>query len=216
MVEELINGHWKESMDIKELADALSRAQAKVENAKKTSQNPHFKSNYADLATIWDVIREPLTSEGLSVLQLPCQAPAGSVGLRTVLLHKSGQSLEESYFLALKDASNPQQAGSAFTYMKRYALLGVAGIASEDDDGNAATGRPSPAPAAIDYSTTIAKTMTALEGSTDTEARALYATVRNSGMNQGPKDDLLRQMAAVIQARVVKASAQEDGKKAKK
>ena len=186
----------------KELFEALARAQAKVENAKRGTTNPHFNKTYADLATVWDTIREPLTSEGLSVLQLPCEAPAGSVGLRTIIGHKSGQCLEEKFFLQLKNATNPQDAGSCLTYMKRYALMGVAGIAPEDDDGNAATGRPSPAPAAKDYSATIAETMKHLDGATNEEARALYATVRNSGMQQGPKDDLLRQMAAVIQARI--------------
>jgi len=195
-------GEWM--TENKELLDALSRVQGKVENAKKLSKNPHFKSNYSDLATIWDCIREPFAAEGLSVLQLPCEAPAGHVGLLTVVGHKSGQSIRERFFLALKDSSNPQQAGSAFTYMKRYALLGVAGIASEDDDGNAATGRPGPAPAAVDYSATIAETMKHLEGATDEEARALYATVRNSGMQEAAKVGLLKQMFDVIQARAAK------------
>jgi hypothetical protein len=207
VIEELNNGNWRVLMnENKELYDALSRAQGKVENAKKLNKNPHFKSNYADLATIWDVIREPLTSEGLSVLQLPCEAPAGNVGLLTILGHKSGQSVAERFFLALKDSSNPQQAGSAFTYMKRYALLGVAGIASEDDDGNAAAGKPSPAPASVDYSATIAETMKQLEGATDEEARMLYATVRNSGMHEVAKTGLLKQMFTVIQARTKKES----------
>ncbi len=205
---------WRIKVENKDLLDALSRAQGKVENAKKLNKNPHFKSNYADLATIWDVIREPLTSEGLSIIQLPCEAPAGNVGLVTIIGHKSGQSISERFFLALKDCSNPQQAGSAFTYMKRYALLGVAGIASEDDDGNAATGRPSPAPVAVDYSATIAETMKHLESATDEEARTLYATVRNSGMQQVAKDDLLRQMAVVIQARI--SAPVEADKKRKK
>lgn len=189
-------------MENKELLEALSRVQGKVENAKKLSKNPHFKSNYADLATIWDVIREPFASEGLSVLQLPCEAPVGSVGLLTLIGHKSGQSISERFFLGLKDSTNPQQAGSAFTYMKRYALLGVAGIASEDDDGNAATGRPSAPVAAVDYSQTIADTMKHLEGATDEEARTLYATVRNSGMQTEAKNGLLTQMAAVISKRM--------------
>ncbi len=208
--EELVNGEWKTVN--KELSEALSRVQSKVENAKKLNDNPHFKSKYADLATIWDVIREPLTSEGFAVLQMPCEAPAGMIGLRTVLLHKSGQSLEDKFFLGLKDPNNPQNAGSAFTYMKRYALMGVAGIASEDDDGNAATGRPGPTAAPVDYSATIAETMKHLEGATDTEARALYATVRNSGMQQEAKDGLLKQMHAVIQARMA-ATPVAKGKK---
>lgn len=196
-----VRNGWHDLANIKDLATALAAAQGKVENAKKLNKNPHFKSNYADLATIWDVIREPLTSEGLSVIQLPCEAPAGQVGLVTHILHKSGQSVSDRFFLTLKDASNPQNVGSCLTYMKRYALLGVAGIASEDDDGNAATGKPSPPAPPVDYSKTIAETMAQLATSTDVEARALYATVRNSGMTQPHKDQLLHQMYEQIQSR---------------
>jgi hypothetical protein len=185
----------------KELATALAKAQGEVENAKKVSNNPHFKSKYADLGTIWDVIRVPLTSNGLSVLQLPCEAPPGQIGLVTHILHSSGQSVSERFFVGLKDASNPQQVGSALTYMKRYTLLGVAGIASEDDDGEAAVGRPA-ATKAIDYSATIAETMAKLEAATDVEAKQLYAEVNASGMQQPSKNELLLKMAASIQARL--------------
>lgn len=187
--------------DKKELFLALSKAQGEVENAKKVSNNPHFKSKYADLATIWDVIRGPLTENGLSVLQLPCEAPAGQVGLVTHIGHSSGQSISEKFFVGLKDPNNPQQVGSALTYMKRYTLLGVAGIASEDDDGEAAVGRPGPAARAIDYTQTIADTLEKLETATDTEARTLYEQVRNSGMQQPAKDELLIKMVAQIQSR---------------
>ncbi len=213
---EYVDGEWKTGMN-KELLEALSRAQGKVENAKRGTENPHFKKTYADLATVWDTIREPLTSEGLSVVQLPCEAPVGQVGLVTIIGHKSGQSIQEKFYLGLKDPSNPQCAGSCLTYMKRYALMGVAGIAPEDDDGNASAGKPSPAAPAVDYSQTIADTMKHLENAKDdVEARALYATVRNSGMQQGPKDALLKQMYAVIQARMSAATVTDTKKKDKK
>jgi hypothetical protein len=202
----LVNGKWKRmsyNNTGKDLATALAVAQGEMENAKKVSNNPHFKSKYADLATIWDAIREPLSRNGLSVLQLPCEAPDGKVGLKTILTHSSGQFIEESFFVGLKDASNPQQVGSALTYMKRYALLGVAGIASEDDDGEATVGRPAPV-RQIDYTQTIKETLDKLATSSDSEARQLYAEVRNSSMQQPSKDELLVKMAALIQARMKK------------
>lgn len=186
--------------DKKELFAALAKAQGEVENAKKVSNNPHFKSKYADLATIWDVIREPLTRNGISVVQLPCEAPDGKVGLVTHIGHSSGQSISEKFFVGLKDANNPQQVGSALTYMKRYSLLGVAGIASEDDDGEATLRAPKPV-AQVDYTQTIAETLEKLAASSDSEARQLYAEVRNSSMQQPSKDELLLKMAAQIQAR---------------
>ncbi len=201
--------------DKKDLLAALSRAQAKVENAKKNSDNPHFKSSYADLATIWDTIREPLTSEGLSVLQLPCEAPEGKVGLLTIVGHSSGQTIQERYYLGLKNANNPQDAGSCLTYMKRYALLGVAGIGPEDDDGNAAAGKPSPTPTAVDYSATIAETLAKLDTASDAEARMLYATVSNSGMQAAAKNGLLRQMGDIIKARMAKTEDKTPAKAVK-
>ncbi len=201
MQEVYVDGEWK-PMVTNELYAALSRAQGKVENATRGTVNPHFNKTYADLATVWDTIREPLTSEGISVLQLPCEAPAGHVGLVTIVGHKSGQCIQEKFFLQLKKADNPQDAGSCLTYMKRYALMGVAGIAPEDDDGNAAAGRPSPAVPAVDYSQTIADTLKHLDSATDEEARTLYATVRNSGMAQEAKDNLLRRMAEIISKRM--------------
>lgn len=186
------------SLSITELAKALAKAQGEMENAKRGSLNPHFKSTYADLATIWNVIREPFSNNGLSVVQIPSETASGSIRLTTTLMHSSGEFIEECFSLSLKDASNPQQAGSALTYMKRYALLGVAGIAPEDDDGNAATGKPSPAQPAQDYTQTINDTMEELKRCSPAEARALYATVRNSGMQQASRDALLIKMATYI------------------
>jgi hypothetical protein len=221
--EYLEEGIWKMNSCGPEIGTALSLAQGKVENAKKTSNNPHFKSKYADLATIWDVIREPLTSEGLSVIQLPCEAPAGQVGLVTHILHKSGQSITERFFCGLKDATNPQQVGSCLTYMKRYALLGVAGIASEDDDGNAATGRPVPPTTVpvVDYTATceeaIATLTAALNAGDEPGARAIYSTVNNSSITEPTKSQLLNKMAGIIKADIaVKASEPVKAGKGKK
>jgi hypothetical protein len=103
------NGEWVKDMDnIKELASALSRAQGKVCNASKLSNNPHFKSRYADLAQVWDTIRDVFTAEGLAILQFPCDAGDTRVGLRTVLMHSSGQYIEERCSTGLKDPNNPQ------------------------------------------------------------------------------------------------------------
>lgn len=191
--------------DLKELAAALSRAQGKIDNVKKTNLNPHFKSKYADLASVWDVVREPFTSEGLSIVQLPVKAPEGHVGLGTALYHSSGQTIGSEFFLALKDASNPQVAGSALTYMKRYALLGLAGIAPEDDDGNVAAGKPGPVPGGASNGTdweAAGKSAIAnlAKLATGPEKRALYAQVRNSAMPEPGKTALLTTMGDSIRA----------------
>ncbi len=192
------------SSENKELYAALSNAQAKIEHAKKSSMNPHFKSKYADLATVWDACREPMTSEGLAVVQLPCEAPAGFAGLNTIITHKSGQSISEKFFIPVAQANNPQAVGSALTYAKRYALLGAAGIAPEDDDGNAATAAPRAAKppilaAQVDLTVTKEEILAKLAAcKTETEQRTLYSDVRLSCIDEPHKTELLTRMGDVI------------------
>lgn len=136
-VSEKEKGMMRHSEQLADLAKALSAAQGEMENAAKAKLNPHFKSKYADLGSVWDAIREPLAKNGLSVIQLPFTDEAGLVRMSTLLMHASGQWIEASYALPPTKA-DPQGFGSAITYMKRYALTGL-GVAPEDDDGNAAS-----------------------------------------------------------------------------
>ncbi len=129
----------KKSEQINELAAALSKAQGQIKNAAKDSANPFFKSKYADLASVWDACRAELSANGLAVVQVP-ESRDGQVGVYTILLHSSGQWVDGELFLTpVKD--DPQGAGSIITYCRRYSLCGFAGIAPEDDDGNAASGK---------------------------------------------------------------------------
>lgn len=127
---------------LNELAAALAKAQGQLKAAIKDATNPHFKSSYADLASVWEACRKPLSDNGLSVVQVPVEAPAGYVGLRTVLLHSSGQSISEVFYMPVSQPNNPQSVGSALTYARRYALSAYVGIAPEDDDGNSASPGP--------------------------------------------------------------------------
>lgn len=123
---------------IADLAAALCKAQAAMEGAKKDATNPHFKTKYADLAAVWDAIREPLTSNGLSVVQLLRDVQNG-VEVETILLHSSGQQIS-AVFAMPASKQDAQGYGSAATYARRYALMAMVGVAPEDDDGNAAVG----------------------------------------------------------------------------
>jgi hypothetical protein len=130
-------------------------------NAAKTSDNPYFRSKYADLASVWDSIRGPLSKHGLSVTQTFQKVPhvaeymvtrtakTGEVwevkvqhlaDLVTTLHHASGQWIS-SELPVMTEWGSPQTLGSTITYLRRYSLQAACGIAPEDDDGNAATGR---------------------------------------------------------------------------
>ena len=128
----------EKSEQINELATALSKAQGVIIPASKDADNPFFKSKYADLASVWEVAREPLYKNGLAIIQLP-SADGNIVTLKTLLTHSSGQFISSDLTMVAKDAS-PQAIGSCITYLRRYSLSAVVGIASEiDDDGNSAT-----------------------------------------------------------------------------
>ena len=128
------------SDDIKELALALSKTQAILKGALKDSNNPFFKSKYADLASVWEACREPLAANGLSVVQMPCNDTPDSVALETILMHTSGQWISSVFSMPVSK-HDAQAVGSAITYARRYALAAVVGIAPEDDDGNLASGK---------------------------------------------------------------------------
>jgi hypothetical protein len=128
------------SDQLDKLAPALCRAQGKIKHAVKDSKNPFFKSNYADLTSVWDAIRDAFQAEGLSVSQLPTTDDDGRPALETILMHASGQWI--SGVVPVNPVKNdPQALGSAITYMRRYALQAVAGVCADDDDGEAAQGR---------------------------------------------------------------------------
>ena len=126
------------SEQINELAGALSKAQGELENASKSSNNPHFKSKYADLAEVLNTIRPVFSLHGLAVTQCP-SFEAGIVSVETVLMHSSGQWMS-SVVSAPCTKQDAQGVGSAITYCRRYALAAVAGIAQEDDDANSSVG----------------------------------------------------------------------------
>lgn len=120
-------------------------------HASKDRTNPHFGSKYADLASIMDAIREPLSSNGLAVAQL-VTSNADGVTCTTRLLHSSGESIEAACWLPVVQKT-PQSYGSTITYARRYSLAALVGVASEDDDGNAGSGvgkGVTPPPAGID------------------------------------------------------------------
>lgn len=122
---------------INELATALSKAQANVETALEDKQNPHFRSHYASLNSVWQACRSALSNNGLSVSQIT-DIEGDMLVLNTYLMHSSGQWIR-SRMPIISVKTTPQAIGSAVTYMRRYTLAAIVGVApGDDDDGNAA------------------------------------------------------------------------------
>lgn len=129
-----------QSEQINELAAALAIAQGQITGALKDSQNPFYKSRYADLASVWDACREHLSKNGLAVIQTTEGLAEGQITVVTTLAHKSGQYIKGTLTMTPKDNS-PQSFGSCLTYARRYALAAIVGVAQIDDDANAASGK---------------------------------------------------------------------------
>lgn len=134
------------STNIADLAVALAKAQGEIKNAAKSSDNPYYKSKYADLAEVLNVAREPLAKNGLSIMQANEGVANGYMSVTTLLLHSSGQFIKSTGTFPV-GKQDPQGAGSALTYARRYSLAAMLGIAQEDDDANATCGKRSKAQA---------------------------------------------------------------------
>ena len=129
-----------QSESIANLAKALSIVQGKLTHAIKYSANTFFKSKYADLESVWDACRSLLSNNGLAVSQFPGTYSDldKSMSLITILTHESGEYISQEMSVPVTKA-DAQGAGSAITYMRRYALAAVVGVVQADDDGNAAS-----------------------------------------------------------------------------
>lgn len=128
------------SPSISKLATALAKAQGEIVGASKDKTNPHFGKPYADLASVWDACRAPLSQNQLAVLQ-PARCDGRIVTVTTVLTHSSGEWIAEE--LSVQPSQNtPQAIGSAITYARRYGLAAMVGVAPEDEDGNEASAKP--------------------------------------------------------------------------
>lgn len=120
------------SESINELAMALAKAQGQMQSADKDATNPHFKSKYATLASVWDAARAPLANNQLSISQ-----PVTNGVVTTILMHSSGQWISSDMPLILSK-NDMQGMGSAISYARRFAMSAMIGITQDDDDGNAA------------------------------------------------------------------------------
>jgi hypothetical protein len=119
----------------KTLAQALVAFHAEAPAIPNDRTNPHFNSKFASLAGIMEAIRPVLAKHGLAVVQQPEDG-----GLRTWILHESGEERDCGVIPLAVDKPGPQAQGSALTYARRYGVLAALGlVGDDDDDANAAS-----------------------------------------------------------------------------
>lgn len=152
------------SEEFKEIAAALAKAQGAIQNAIADSHNDYYNSNYADLGAVWNVVRKPLSDNGLAVVQIPTTTvldgltpPTVMLKLTTRIFHETGQYIESDIDFPVQrrkskkgasDEETPavpglptaQDLAAVVTYLRRITLAAHCGVAQEDDDGNRASG----------------------------------------------------------------------------
>lgn len=134
----------KRSESVKEIATALNKFHMNLEQPKKSANNPFFKSKYVPLENVQEVVDKYGSPEGLTYLQETISNDKGQAGIRTIVMHTSGEFIESEPLYLPSDKNTAQGAGSALTYARRYSLSAAFGISSDDDDdGNGASGNDS-------------------------------------------------------------------------
>ena len=130
---------FTQSENIGELIAALAKAQLEFGSAIKDSDNPFFKSKYADLAANINAVRPALNKHGIAVIQADSSELEHAIARVRTSLHCGEQWIASEAEAPAIDKSgniNVQTLGSAWTYLRRYTLQALCGLASEDDDGN--------------------------------------------------------------------------------
>ena len=131
------------------LATALCNMQKIDLLAIQDSDNPFHNAKYADLASVWAAIRKPLTDNGLAVIQTTEPYPGG-ITVVTTLVHVSGETFTSRLSCEVPEPRpdknghikpSIQGLGSTITYLRRYSLAAMVGVAPIDDDGEAAMSR---------------------------------------------------------------------------
>lgn len=125
------------SASIVNIIQALREAKKQFKPIIKDKDNPFFKSKYADLLNVLDATKEALDANNLVVMQ-SAGGDGETVSVTTLLYHTpSGEWFRDA--LTIKTDMKATSVGSATTFARRYSYNTILGLASEDDDGLAAS-----------------------------------------------------------------------------
>lgn len=127
------------------ISAALVKAQREIGKAARSSDNPFYKSKYADLESVIDSVKAPLNNHGIAVTQeIRVVNVADNLAnvLCTTLRHESGETIRSEALLP--EQKDIQKWGAVVSYTKRYCLQALLLLPTEDDDGNSLVAPPPP------------------------------------------------------------------------
>ena len=115
------------------LAKALVAFVSEATDIKADDYNPHYKSKFASLEAHLLSLKPLAKKHGLAIIQMPI-GDIDAVGIRNFIIHEDGGMLSCNALVPAEKGMSGQQAGSLYSYVRRYSLASIAGIATEDDD----------------------------------------------------------------------------------
>lgn len=118
-------------------SQALVLAVAGCANARALRVNPHFRSRYFALSDLLDIVKPTFAKYGLAIIQVP-STEDGRISISAQVFHTSGRCWDFKSVGIKSEGLTLQALGSAMSYLKRYQLATLCGVAAdlEDDDGS--------------------------------------------------------------------------------
>lgn len=130
-----------ESAETGKLAEALAKAQAKLEQPPKNKTatikmkaGGQYSYKYGDLPAVIESLKKALPENGLSYAQRT-RIDSNRLILETRLMHSSGQWIAGEW--PLEVSKDPKETASSLTYGRRYSLTSLCGISAEETDDDA-------------------------------------------------------------------------------
>jgi hypothetical protein len=121
--------------NLSELYIAIGNVHAETKDIVADDFNPHFKNKFASLSAHLSYLKPLFHKHGLTVIQLPTsEFHDNGIGIKTIIAHKNGTSIESSCIVPVGEQATGQQAGAILTYLRRYCLASIGGLATTDDD----------------------------------------------------------------------------------
>ena len=117
------------------MKEKIAKIQEDIGVMKKDTKGYNYK--YFDINQLLEKLKPMLTEQKLLLTQ-PLTNIDGKPAITTRIEEIDGVGIIESTTM-LPDIQDPQKLGSAITYMRRYSLVSLLSLESEDDDGASAT-----------------------------------------------------------------------------
>ena len=120
------------------MSEAILAAKRDMGKLIKNTKNEFFKSSYADLGAVLDVIEQPCLDNGI-LLSFSYDAMAEEALLvRLTVKHVASGGMDWTTIPMPITKRDAQAMGSLITYSRRYLLTSYFNLFQQDDDGNGA------------------------------------------------------------------------------